>query len=142
MHLLKQMLHDRKLYFVQASQAVHEVAKEMAARNVGAIMVLDGTRLCGIFSERDLMTRVVVAGSDPKVTPVADVMTRDLVMIEDSAPCEAAMEMMQANKCRHLPVMRGDEVVGLISMRDLMAEELEEKRTELQHMRNYIAGGV
>jgi signal-transduction protein with cAMP-binding, CBS, and nucleotidyltransferase domain len=136
------MLHDRKLYFVQANQAVHEVAKEMAARNVGAIMVLDGTRLCGIFSERDLMIRVVVAGSDPKVTPVADVMTRDLAKIEDSAPCEAAMEMMQSNKCRHLPVMRGDEVVGLISMRDLMAEELEEKRAELQHMRNYIAGGV
>lgn len=142
MRLLNQMLQDRRMYSVQARQTVHEVAQVMAALKVGAIMVLDRKELCGIFSERDLMTRVIVAGLDPKTTAVSDVMTSEVATVQDTAPAEVAMQMMQTHKCRHLPVLQGDEVVGLVSMRDLIAEELEEKRAELQHMRDYIAGAA
>jgi|HigsolmetaAR201D_1030396.scaffolds.fasta_scaffold07886_4 Predicted signal-transduction protein containing cAMP-binding and CBS domains len=137
---LRDLLQDRELFSVQRTQSVADVARSMAALNVGAILVLCENTLSGIFSERDLMTRVVVARRDPEATRVDDVMTTDLATIQEEATVEAAMELMQQRKCRHLPVMRGSDVVGLISMRDLMSVELERKTEEIQQMRAYIAG--
>jgi CBS domain-containing protein len=114
----------------------------MSALNVGAILVLEDNRLEGIFSERDLMTRVVVAGLNPDATPVGQVMSTHLATIQEDATIDDAMEMMQRRNCRHLPVMRGTTVVGMVSMRDLMNVELERKTEEIQQMRAYIHGSA
>lgn len=139
---IQEILLGRKLYSVQPGQSVAEVAQTMTKLHVGAILVLEGTSLRGVFSERDLMTRVVVPARDPAATPVEQVMTTELATIDEGATVDAAMELMLNRKCRHLPVMRGSEAVGFISMRDLMDYELARKTEEIQQMRAYIAGSV
>ena len=135
---LKQILHGRPLFSVQPGETVAAVAARMAARNVGAVPVLDNGRLCGVFSERDLMRRVVVGGRDPQRTMIGDVMSTALTTADEDATAEEAMELMRRCGCRHLPVLRGAEVAGFISMRDLMIADLETKTEEIRHMRNYI----
>jgi CBS domain-containing protein len=119
-------------------QTVSEVARTMAELKVGAILVLKKGELRGIFSERDLMTRVVVAGRDPARAKVEEVMSTELTTIQESATVEDAMELMRKCNCRHLPTMRGTQAVGLVSMRDLMMFELDRKTEELQQMQKYI----
>ena len=143
MQRLHQILRNRDLYYVDAHQTVLEVTQRMAEFRVGAILVLERGELRGIFSERDLMTRVVVPGLDPARVMVDEVMTTNPVTIDETATAEEAVSRMQQCSCRHLPVLRlGEAVVGLISMRDLMALELEEREEEIQHMRAYISGAA
>jgi len=132
------IVRNRELFSVEEHQTVAEVARKMAELHVGAILVLNGAQLRGIFSERDLMKRVVLEQRDPKSTPVGEVMTQEVATIDESASIEEAMEEMQAHKCRHLPVTRGAQVAGFLSMRDLMNYELARKTEELHHMRAYI----
>ena len=138
MHRLKDILHQDKLFSVSQDQTVCAVAQKMAALGVGAILVLDQGRLCGLFSERDLMVRVIVAGKSPDTTLVSEVMSTDLATVVDTASVAEAMELMHSHKCRHLPVLRGDGAVGMVSMRDLMDHELARQTEELKHMRAYI----
>jgi signal-transduction protein with cAMP-binding, CBS, and nucleotidyltransferase domain len=139
---VQDLLQDRRLFYVETGQTVAQVARRMAELRVGAILVLSFNKLRGIFSERDLMTRVVVEGRDPETTPVEAVMTTGLATIEAHASLEEALAQMETHNCRHLPVMRGDEVAGFLSMRDLMHHELTTKTEELHHMRAYISGSV
>lgn len=142
MSLVRDIIHDRELFYVDERQTVAEVGRRMADRHVGAILVLSGEDLRGVFSERDLMNRVVLARLDPERTPVSQVMSTALATIDEMAPIEDAMEMMHAHNCRHLPVMRGSRVIGFLSMRDLMNFELARKTEELHHMRAYIHGNA
>jgi CBS domain-containing protein len=137
---VKDILLDRELFHVNHDDTVAYVVQCMAEIHVGAILVLDGENLCGIFSERDLMRRVVLEKLDPEVTAVSAVMTSQVATIDEFATIEDAMEAMRVNNCRHLPVTRGTGVVGFLSMRDLMNFELERKTEELHHMRSYIQG--
>ena|SRR5579864_2392805 len=134
------VLAQKDLYSVEPDQTVTEVAHRMAELHVGAILVMQAGDLKGIFSERDFLVRVVVEHRDPHHTTVRDVMTRNVVSIDEAASIEEAMESMRIHNCRHLPVTRGAGVVGLLSMRDLMNFELERKTEELHHMRAYIHG--
>ena len=135
---LKDILQNRKLFSVQPDQTVAAVAAHMAALNVGAIPVIENNELRGVFSERDLMKRVVLGGRDPQQTLVGDVMSTNLTKADEQTTSEEAMELMRRCGCRHLPVMRSGAVVGFISMRDLMLDELEQNAEEIRHMRNYI----
>jgi CBS domain-containing protein len=142
MQRLHQILQNRDLFYVEAGQTVLEVTRRMTEFRVGAILVLEGGELRGIFSERDLMTRVVVPGLDPARIHVGDVMTQNPTTIDENATCQDAVAQMQVHGCRHLPVLRTGEVVGLISMRDLTAVELEARDEEIHHMRAYISGAA
>jgi len=132
------IVQDRELFFVEERESVAEVARKMADLHVGAILVLNGEELRGVFSERDLMRRVVLERRNPERTPVGHVMTTEVAIIDELASIEEAMEAMQTNNCRHLPVMCGPRVSGFLSMRDLMNYELARKTEELSHMRAYI----
>jgi CBS domain-containing protein len=132
------IVRERDLFSVEEHQSVAEVARKMADLHVGAILVLCGEELRGVFSERDLMRRVVLEQRDPSHTPVREVMTIEVVTIDEQAGVEESMEAMQTHDCRHLPVTRGPQVVGFLSMRDLMNYELARKTEELTHMRAYI----
>ena len=140
MSCVSDIVRQRELFSVEEHQSVAEVARKMADLHVGAILVLNGDQLRGVFSERDLMKRVVLEGRDPATTRIRDVMSTDLVTIDELSTVEDAMEAMQAHNCRHLPVTRGSHVVAFLSMRDLMNFELARKTEELHHMRAYIHG--
>jgi CBS domain-containing protein len=135
---VRDIVENRELFFVDEIETVANVAHRMAELNVGAILVLSGEELRGVFSERDLMKRVVLDRRDPIRTPVSQVMSTDLATIDELADLEDAMELMQSHQCRHLPVMRGSRVVAFLSMRDLMNFELARKTEELHHMRAFI----
>jgi len=139
---VQEVIRGRNLFSVQDYQSVADVARRMAELRVGAILVLENNELRGLFSERDLMTRVVVERRDPEETPVKAVMTTNLTTIDECATLDEALECMNQHKCRHLPVMRGAEPVGFLSMRDLMIFELSQKTEELNHLHNYVHGST
>lgn len=136
------VIRGRELFSVQVTQPVAEVARHMAELRVGAILVLEGDDLRGLFSERDLMIRVVVERRDPEATPVSAVMSTNLSTIDEAATLDEALECMNQHNCRHLPVMRAGKVSGFLSMRDLMNVELARKTEELQHLQAYVHGSA
>jgi signal-transduction protein with cAMP-binding, CBS, and nucleotidyltransferase domain len=138
MSSVRDIVQERELFRVEEHQTVAEVARKMAELHVGAILVFNGDNLRGIFSERDLMHRVVLGRRDPDTTLVGEVMSTGVATVEDSASLEEAMEAMHTHDCRHLPVTRGARVVAFLSMRDLMNFELNRKNEEIHHMRAYI----
>jgi CBS domain-containing protein len=142
MSRVREIVKDRELFHAEEHQTVSDVARRMAELNAGAILVLENGELKGLFSERDLMLRVVLQRRDPDRTPVRDVMTTNLVTIGEDASVEEAMESMSSSNCRHLPVVRGSKVVAILSMRDVMRDELARKTEELHHMRAYINGSA
>jgi CBS domain-containing protein len=142
MSRVRDIVPERDLFYVEETDTVAAAARHMAELQVGAIVVLDQGVLRGIFSERDLMKRVVLEGLDPAQTRVASVMSTDIVTIDETASLEDAMEAMQNHNCRHLPVTRNGRVVGFLSMRDVMHHELTRKTEELHHMRAYISHGA
>ena len=138
MSTIKQLFEDRPLYAVERGASVQAAAEYMAKNNVGAVPVMDGTRLVGIFSERDVINRVVAKGLSPTGTRVADVMTTNLVIASTNDTHEDCLKMMKQANCRHLPVVEGDNLVGIISVRDLMDVEIHEKDDKIEFLNNYM----
>jgi len=138
MATIRDLLSNRTIHYVQPNQTVFEAAGYMVNCNVGAVPVLDDTKLVGIFSERDIMRRVVTEGRDPLTTHIADVMSTDLRTVTPSASSEEAMCVMQTHGVRHLPVCEGSMLVGFLSLRDLLRCHLDEKSGEADMMRTYI----
>jgi CBS domain-containing protein len=142
MSQVKDIVDNRKLFHVEETETVAGVARRMADLQVGAILVLNGGELRGVFSERDLMKRVVLERRNPEQTAVREVMSTALSTIDELATVEDAMAQMERHGCRHLPVMRGSQVVAFLSMRDLMHFEVARQTEELSHMRAYIHGSA
>ncbi len=138
MATVQELLSNRTIHYVQPDQTVFEAAHYMVACNVGAVPVLDGTELVGIFSERDLMQRVVTEGRDPLSTQIAEVMSTDLHTVVPGAGSEEAMCLMKTYGIRHLPVCDGRTLVGFLSLRDLLRCRLDETSIEADSMRAYI----
>ena len=128
----------REVYHVRVEQTVREVARYMSERRVGAVAVLEGTRLAGILSERDIMSRVVARGLDPDITRVGEVMTKDLVVAHGNESHEDGARKMKQVGSRHLPVVEGDRLVGMVSLRDLLQVDLTEKDEEIRWLNAYI----
>jgi CBS domain-containing protein len=103
----------------------------MKRRNIGSLLVVDGTRLIGIFTERDALFRVLAAGRDPSATTLADVMTRQPQTIHPDEPFVRALRIMHEGKFRHLPVVEFDRPLGLVSVRDALDEDLYDLRVDL-----------
>ena len=135
-HLVK----DREQYFASVSDNVMDVVRYMVERHIGAVAVTDSGKLAGIFSERDLMKRVVAEGKDPRALRVGEVMTPEPLTVRPDDSLDYAMDLMKQHGFRHLPVCDGDDLKGLISMRDLLANAVMEKDGEVQMMRAYISG--
>lgn len=138
MHTLEQVLRHRNLLTAQPGERVLDVLRRMTIAKVGAVTVLAGEQLVGVFSERDLMTRVVVAGLDPATTPVDAVMSRDVITADLHETRDECLEKMQRRGCRHLPVLAAGRVIAMLSMRDLLRDEIEEQTEEIRHLRSYV----
>ncbi len=138
MKTVGEIVRGRSLLHVQAKSTVFEAIEFMSEKRIGAVPVLRDRALVGVFSERDLMTRVVVPGRDPRKTTIAEVMTQDLVVAQASDVHEHAVAKMAQRGCRHLPVIEGEKLLGFLSLRDLLQVEIEEQAESLAMMEHYV----
>lgn len=121
--------------------AVREAVRLMAKRQIGAVLVTEKGGLAGIFTERDMVNRVVAVGRDPDTTLLGEVMTPNPRTIESAAPALAALRIMQNGQFRHLPVMRDGRLAGVLSMRDFASAEFAEMEREHEFERAIAEGG-
>ena len=133
-----ELIKDQDTYRAEVNQTVLELAQAMVDRNIGAVPVLSDGELVGIFSERDLMRRVVAAGLEPGSTKVGQVMTEDPLTVSPTEEVETCMVLMRRHGFRHLPVCEGKLLKGLVSLRDIMLHDLNEKDHDIRMMRAYI----
>jgi CBS domain-containing protein len=136
--LICDLLKDQSVISAGPEQTVLEVARLMVSHNIGAVPVLHSGQLVGIFSERDLMNRVVVTGKDPAHTNVRQVMTEDPMTVEPGDSLETCMTLMRRHGFRHLPVCKGRELHGVVSLRDILLHDLNAKDDEVRMMRAYL----
>ena len=132
------LVSRQETYRADINQTVLDVAKAMVDRNIGAVPVLQDGMLVGVFSERDLMKRVVVAGRDPAKTLVGEVMTDDPLTVGPQEALETCLALMRRHGFRHLPICEGKRLVGIVSLRDMILHDLDEKDDEVRMMRAYI----
>jgi CBS domain-containing protein len=130
----------RQVYTVGPSATVRQAVRQMNDAGVGALLVTEGTRPVGMFTERDVLRRIVDAGRHPNTTHVEDVMTTDVVIVEPSTTVEEAMAVMTSRRFRHLPVVDGGEVTGMISIGDLMRWVSLNQEVHIQKLTDYITG--
>jgi len=136
MKKIHELLGDRKTYSVKPTMSVHEVVEYMCERKIGAVAVCEHNKVVGVFSERDLMGRVVLKGLSSHDTPVAEVMTHPVVSVLHDENHSAARSLMLGRNFRHLVVVDElDQLQGFISMRELIEVDLQESR-DLVHKLN------
>lgn len=138
MKQIADLIQGHPLFRASSSDSVRDVARQMSEKNIGAVAVLDGDRLVGIFSERDIMTRVVAAGLDPGATPVSNVMTKDVVVAAPLDDVSNALSKMRNLGCRHLPVVDRGNLIGMLSLRDLLLSDGETSREKATFLRELV----
>ena len=112
----------------------------MVEKNVSALLVTEGDKLAGIFTERDYARKVALKGKSSKDTVIGDIMTRDLITVTRATTIEDCMQLMTGKYIRHLPVVENGELVGIISIGDVVRTIIEEQKSIIGHMEQYIAG--
>ena len=130
------------IFTIPSTVTVAEAVQEMNAHKVGSVLVMSGLRLAGIFTERDVLRRVVGDNLDPKLTPITKVMTSEVLTIPSTATVQQVMDLFTEKRCRHLPVMDNGVLVGLISIGDVSRWVASMHRAEAESLRQYIAGGL
>jgi CBS domain-containing protein len=131
----------RQVFSVEPNVTVAEAVNEMNRHRVGSVLVLDQGHLVGIFTERDVLRRIVGACVDPKNTRVSEVMTPGVLTITPQTTIEETMEIFTNKRCRHLPVCERGELLGTISIGDITRWMADHHRAEAEHLKNYITGG-
>jgi CBS domain-containing protein len=130
--LVRDLIRHKDIFLAAPDITVVEAARRMQDGNVGALMLLDGDRLTGIFTERDALFRVIAAGLDPRATRLDAVMTRDPITISPDKSFGYALHLMHENGFRHVPVVESGRPVGMISARDALASEVADFEEELR----------
>jgi len=138
MKTLRQIMRHGFIFTHQRTATVADACRTMAAHNVGLVAVVDGERLCGVFSERDVVRRVVDRRLDPARTRLEDVMTSDLVVADVDEDYQSAMSKMDQANIRHLPVVSGDRFISMLSIRDLMRVAIEDRGAEIEYLKEYL----
>jgi CBS domain-containing protein len=138
MKLVGSLCKGRETVVASKDQTVRETARLMADHDIGAVPVLDGERLVGIFTERDLMARVVAAGRDPANTRIETVMSTDIIAADVSDTHETCLQRMQQRRVRHLLVLNNGRLAGIVSLRDLLATEITEKDEAINLLNAYV----
>lgn len=130
----------RQIYAVAPAATVYDAIALMSEKGIGALLVMDGDRLAGILSERDYARRVVLQGKGSRDTRVEEIMTSPVITISPSATVDECMHMMTDSRVRHLPVVDGGRVAGVLSIGDIVRAVITEQRETIQHLHNYIGG--
>ena len=138
MRSIKAILGDRETIVVARSASIADAARLMAIHHIGALPVLENDRLVGIFTERDVLTRIVAAGRNAETTTVGDVMSIDLVVGDVGESYEVCLTRMQQAHVRHLLALQDGRLAGIVSMRDVLAADVDEKAEELTLLNAYV----
>ncbi|MBN8261647.1 MAG: CBS domain-containing protein [Xanthomonadales bacterium] len=141
MRTVRQLLEAKspEIVAIGPQAPVIEAIRLMADHGIGALLVMDGPRLAGIVSERDYARKVILQGRSSLDTPVADIMTARVVSVGPADTTDHCMQVMTDHRIRHLPVLEGTAVVGVLSIGDLVKAVIEQQRQELDHLQRYIA---
>lgn len=137
-HLLESKSAD--IFAISPDAAVIDAIRLMAEKGIGAVLVMEGERLTGILSERDYARRIVLEGRSSRDTPVRDIMTATVVTVAPDDTAARCMELVTHGRIRHLPVVEQAQVIGVVSIGDLVKAVMEDQRQELDQLQRYIAG--
>lgn len=143
MHIIKQILANKPvgdIWHVSPNATVYEAIEQMALRRAGALLVMSGPALDGIISERDYAREVILQGRASKDTQVKEIMTSRVYTVELTTSVDTALAIMTEKHIRHLPVVEGEDVVGVVSIGDLVKEVISEKQETIEQLENYIRG--
>jgi CBS domain-containing protein len=144
MTIVKQILNTKgsQVYTVVPEATVFEALRLMAEANVGALVVTRDGRVIGIFSERDYARKIILQGKSSKETRVEEIMTADVITVRPDTSVTRCMEIMTERHIRHLPVLSGDQLAGVISIGDAVKSIITEQHNIIHHLEGYIAGQV
>lgn len=140
MKTVAELLRQRQLPLrtIEPQRSVFEALQVLADHEVGALLVMTGQRLVGIVSERDYTRKVALQGRSSRDTTVADIMTRQVTVVSPSTRTSACMALMRDQKIRHLPVVEGEQVVGMLSIRDILDDIIADHEATIAQLENYI----
>jgi len=131
----------QQVWWISPDATVFSALKLMAEKNIGALVVLDGEILAGIFSERDYARKVILKGKASKETFVREIMTSEVTTVRPSQLVDECMALMTDKRIRHLPVFEGEKLVGLISIGDVVKAVISEREFTIKQLESYITGG-
>ena len=130
-----------EVFTIAPAATVFEALEMMAKHNIGALLVMTGDEIKGIVSERDCVRKVDLAGKHAKQTRISEIMTKDVITVDANQPLEECMGLMIDKNIRHLPVCEGKELLGVLSVRDVLREVIEVQQMMLSQLERYITGG-
>lgn len=142
MKTLQQILNDKKhkeVISIAPHRPVFDALIVLAEYKIGALVVLEGEKLVGIFSERDYAREVILKGRSSKTTPISDVMTHKVLSAKPGDLVEDAMSLMSEKRIRHLPVVENNKVIGVLSIGDLVKETINYQQELIKQLQNYIS---
>jgi CBS domain-containing protein len=129
-----------EIWSVAPEATVYEALQLMAEKNAGALLVMQGEKIVGILSERDIARKVELRGQTSRQTQVKDIMTSKVLYVEGSQSLEECMAVMIDKNIRHLPIYDGGELIGLISVRDVLKEMVDQQKFMISQLEHYISG--
>jgi CBS domain-containing protein len=143
MKTLQQLLNNKKhkeVISIAPHRPVFDALVVLAEYKIGALVILEGDKLVGIFSERDYAREIVLKGKSSKTTAISDVMSSNVLTVKPSDTVEQAMSIMSEKHIRHLPVLEGNKVVGMLSIGDLVKETIDYQQRLIKQLESYITG--
>ncbi len=140
MRTVRQMMNEKahRLLSIQPEHTVYDALLQMAEHDVGALIVLRGEQLVGIFSERDYARKIILDGKTSKLTPISAVMTHDVICVDPDRTADECMALMTEKHVRHLPIIENKAVVGLISIGDVVREMISDQKHTIEQLEQYI----
>ncbi|KAA3642890.1 MAG: CBS domain-containing protein [Chloroflexi bacterium] len=130
----------KDVWSIGPDEPVLDALKLMAEKDVGALLVLHESAVVGILSERDYARKIVLKGKRSMSTPVSEIMTKEVIFVQPEASIRDCMELMTSSRIRHLPVMNGNQLIGLISIGDVVREIISDHEMKIEQLENYIKG--
>jgi CBS domain-containing protein len=130
----------KQVFSVDPDTIVYQAIEIMAEKNIGGLLICEGGKLVGIFTERDYARKLILKGKSSKDTTIGELMTKNPFTVNMDSSIEECMEMMSNKRIRHLPVVDNGNVVGVISIGDVVTFIIQEQKSTIAHLENYIAG--
>jgi len=132
--------HKGKIFSVEPGTIVYHAIELMAEKNIGGLLITENDKLVGIFTERDYARKLILKGKSSKDTQIGELMTKNPFTVGPDSSIEECMQMMSDRRIRHLPVVNGAELVGVISISDVVRFIIEDQKATIAHLESYIAG--
>lgn len=129
------------VYTIGPDTSVYEAVSEMVKHNTGSLVVIDGDNIAGIITERDYLRDIVLQGRSTETTKVKEIMSTKLVCVDPDRLINEGMAIMTERRIRHLPVIQGGKLVGIVSIGDLVKQQSKDQEAQINYLTDYIAGG-